>query len=295
MEQAPKNWYDKHYKLGFIIPVLFLVFSLIYLVIFNINNGDLIYKDVSLTGGTVITVFDSKIDTNALESFLLGKFPDSSLEKLSEISTGEQKGFVIQTTAEVSEIRPVLEDYLKYSLNQDNSSIEFSGSSISTGFYGQLRLAIILAFLFMAIVVFIIFRTFIPSFAVILSAFADIVMTLVVVDLLGMKLSLAGVIAFLMLIGYSVDTDILLTTRLLKNREGTVNERIYGAFKTGTTMTLTAIVAVGTSLVVIYNVSEVLRQIFSIILIGLLFDIVNTWLTNASILKWYVDSKGGSI
>jgi len=60
-------------------------------------------------------------------------------------------------------------------------------------------------------------------------------------------------------------------------------------------MTLTAIVAVGASLIVIYNVSEVLRQIFSIILIGLLFDIVNTWLTNASILKWYVDSKGGSI
>ena len=149
----------------------------------------------------------------------------------------------------------------------------------------------------MAIVVFIIFRTAIPSLAVILSAFADIIMTITVVDLFGMRLSLAGIIAFLMLIGYSVDTDILLTSRLLKRKEGTVNEAIYGSFKTGMTMTLTSIAAVGTSLIIIYTISDVLRQIFTVVLIGLLFDIINTWLTNASILKWYVESKneGGKI
>ena len=292
MEQVSKNWYDKYYKLGFIIPAIMLILSLIYLIIFNIHNGDLIYKDVSLTGGTVITVFDNKADTNAIQSALSSQFLDLHLEKLSDLRTGEQKGFFIETKVDVSEVRPILEEYLGYTLNQDNSSIEFSGSALSVGFYGQLRIAVLLAFLFMAIVVFITFRTFVPSFAVVLAAFADIIMTIVVVDLLGIQLSLAGVIAFLMLIGYSVDTDILLTTRLLKNKEGTVNQRIYGAFKTGLTMTLTAIAAVGVSLVIIYNVSDVLRQIFSIILIGLGFDIINTWLTNASILKWYADAKG---
>jgi preprotein translocase subunit SecF len=180
-------------------------------------------------------------------------------------------------------------------MNQDNSSIEFSGAALSTGFYHQLRFAIILAFLFMAIVVFIIFRSFIPSLAVILSAFADIVMTVVAVDILGIRLSIAGIIAFLMLIGYSVDTDILLTSRLLREREGSLNERLFGSFKTGIMMTLTSIVAIGVSFLIIYNVSEVLRQIFGILLIGLGFDLINTWLANASILKWYVESRyGGS-
>jgi preprotein translocase subunit SecF len=131
----------------------------------------------------------------------------------------------------------------------------------------------------------------IPSFAVILSAFADIVMTLAVVDMAGMNLSIAGVIAFLMLIGYSVDTDILLTSRLLKDKEGNVNHRLFGAFKTGITMTLTAIAAVGVSLIIIYNFSSTLKQIFTIILIGLGFDIINTWITNASVLKWYMGVK----
>jgi preprotein translocase subunit SecF len=51
-------------------------------------------------------------------------------------------------------------------------------------------------------------------------------MTLVVVNLLGMKLSSAGIVSFLMLIGYSVDTDIMLTTRLLKSGEGSLNQRL---------------------------------------------------------------------
>ena len=84
----------------------------------------------------------------------------------------------------------------------------------------------------MSIVIFFLFRTFVPSIAVIFAAFADIVMPLALIDFIGLRVSTAGIAAFLMLIGYSVDTDILLTTRALKKHEGTVNERIYGAFKT---------------------------------------------------------------
>ena len=54
----------------------------------------------------------------------------------------------------------------------------------------------------MSFVIFILFRTFIPSIAVIFAAFADIVMTLALVNYLGIKLSTAGIEAFLMLIGY---------------------------------------------------------------------------------------------
>ena len=138
--------------------------------------------------------------------------------------------------------------------------------------------------------IYIYFKNSIPSFAVMLSAFADILMTLALVNLIGMKLSTAGIVAFLMLIGYSVDTDILLTTRLLKKKEGT-NSALFGAFKTGTTMTITSIIAITTALIVVYPFSSVLNQIFTILLIGLGFDLFNTWITNASLIKWYVEEK----
>jgi preprotein translocase subunit SecF len=36
---------------------------------------------------------------------------------------------------------------------------------------------------------------------------------------------------------------------------------------------------------------EILQTMAAVLLIGLVLDIMNTWITNASILKWYVEGK----
>ena len=116
-------------------------------------------------------------------------------------------------------------------------------------------------------------------------------MTLTVFNLLGFKISSAGIIAFLMLIGYSVDTDILLTNRVLRRHDESLNKKIWGAFKTGMTMTLTSLLAVVFALIIVGSFSIVLTQIFTILTIGLFFDMFNTWVTNVSIIKWYAIKK----
>ena len=133
-------------------------------------------------------------------------------------------------------------------------------------------------------------KTSIPSIAVILAAFSDIVVTIAIVNLLGIKISTAGIAAFLMLIGYSVDTDILLSTRVLKRKSGTVLDGVYSAVKPGLTMTFTTIVAVTVGL--IFSKSEVLSQIMLIILIGLIVDLVNTWIQNVGIIRWHFEKQG---
>ena len=291
-EHRKKHWHDRYYKLLLLIPAILLMFSLVYMIVFYQTNGDFIYKDISLTGGTTITIYE-KIDIDKLERELSGELNDLNIREIYDLITGEQKSIIIETKTGAAETKEVLEDYLDYELTGENSSVEFTGSIFSENFYKQLLIAILIAFVFMAIVVFIIFRTFVPSMAVIISAFADILMTLVLVNILGLKMSLGGIIAFLMLIGYSVDTDILLTTRLLKRSEGSVNQRIFGAFKTGITMTLTSLFAMGLALIVVSSFSVVLTQIFTIIVIGLGFDIFNTWITNVSIIKWYIKKKQG--
>jgi len=296
MEQT-KNWYDKNYKLLLIIPLTFLLFSLIYMGIFYSNNQDFIHKDISLTGGTSVTIF-GEINHLDLKQSLSEKLEEVNTREIYDLITREQKAVIIEIKTEgcneleVKQTKTLLEDYLGYELiDGDNASFECTGSSLSESFYKQLLIAILFAFFFMAIVVFIIFRTFVPSTAVILSALADILMTLTLVNLLGMKISSAGIIALLMLIGYSVDTDILLTTRMLKRYEGSLNKRILGAFKTGITMTLTSLLAIVIALLVVKSFSPVLTQIFTILSIGLGFDILNTWITNTSILKWYIEKK----
>jgi len=284
------EFHDKNYKLLLLIPIALLLFSLVYMGIFYSKNQDFIYKDISLTGGTSVTIND-KINAVDLKQALSEKLENINTREIYDIISREQKAIIIETKSSTAQTREVLEEYLGYELNEENSSFEFTGSTLGESFYKQLLIAILIAFIFMAIVVFIIFRTFIPSVAVIISAFADILMTLVLVNLLGIQMSSAGIIAFLMLIGYSVDTDILLTTRILKREEGSLNKRIFGAFKTGTTMTLTSLLAVIFALIVVSSFSSVLTQIFTILSIGLGFDLLNTWITNVSILKWYVKKR----
>ena len=284
------RFHDKYYKLLLLIPVIIIFFCFFYLALFHSTNQDFMYRDISLTGGTAVTIYE-KVDKIELEIALSSILKDLSTREIYNVITGESEALIIETKSSGQETKEAIEFYLGYKLTEENSSLEFTGSTLSESFYKQLLIAILIAFVFMALVVFIIFRTFIPSAAVIISAFADILMTLVLVDLLGIKMSIAGIVAFLMLIGYSVDTDILLTTRMLKRHEGSVNERLSDSFKTGITMTITSIVAVGVALLVVKSFSVILTQIFTVLVIGLGFDIFNTWITNASILKWYVQSK----
>ena len=281
------RFHDKNYKKLLLVPLILLLFSFIYMFIFYSNNNDIIYKDFSLTGGTSITI-SGKIDASKLEQDLSNKLGEINTREIYDLVTREQTALIVQTKTDTEEAKEILEDYLGYKLTNENSSFEFIGSDLSENFYKQLSIAVLFAFFFMGIIVFIIFRTFIPSVAVIVSAFADIFMTLTLVNILGIQMSSAGIVAFLMLIGYSVDTDILLTNRVLKRFEGTLNQRIFNAFKTGITMTLTSFLAILFALVVVSSFSVILTQIFTVLVIGLGFDILNTWITNVSLLKWYV-------
>ncbi len=299
---SKRDWYDRYYKLFGVIAFIVMFSALGYLVYFYFKTGDIMYKDVSLSGGTILTI-NSDMDISEIQKILP---PDAVVRRLSDIRTGKQVAFSVETAADVNEIKPLVEKRLGYNLTEENSSAEFTGSSLSASFYKELRTALILAFILMAIVVFFLFRTFIPSIAVLQAGFTDIIVPLAILDLIGFKISGAGIAAFLMLIGYSVDTDILLTNRALRKKELRVNERIWSAFLTGITMTVTSLIAVfltgitmtTTSLIavllaffVVRNISSVLSEIFMILGIGLVTDIFSTWLGNAAILKWYCEKK----
>ena len=166
------------------------------------------------------------------------------------------------------------------------------GPVLSEEAMGQIYVAMIFAFLFMAVTVFIVFREPVPSVAIILAALCDILIALGGMSIFKIPLSIASVGALLMLIGYSVDTDILLTTRLLKRREGTVESRAKNAMYTGLTMSFAAIAAMGVLFVVtklIMPEATTLSNISAVLVIGLIGDILSTWLMNLGILKTYID------
>jgi len=288
-----KKIYDKQYKKLLIIPFLILLLAIVQIGIQQATTGDFLNKGVSLKGGITLTIPTETADVITLEKKLLEDFPQHDISVRSLNKAGSQVGVIIEAdidTENQQEVNSFLDD-IEYSLNLKKGDyiIELIGSSLGKSFFREAFFALFLAFIFMGIVVFLYFRTFAPSAAVILAALSDIIVTLAIVNLIGIKLSTAGIAAFLMLIGYSVDTDILLSTKVLKRKEGTVMERIFGAMKTGLTMSVTTIIAVTVAL--IFTQSEVIKQIMTILLIGLLVDLINTWIQNVGILRLYIDRK----
>ncbi|WP_456367185.1 protein translocase subunit SecF [Thermococcus sp.] len=149
--------------------------------------------------------------------------------------------------------------------------------------------AIIFAFIAMAIVVFLFFRNPVSSLAIIFSALSDMTIAVAVMGLLRIQLTTATIAALLMLIGYTVDSNILLTTKLTKRKEDTLEEAYLSAVSTGFTMSTTTLGAL--LMLWIISTSPVLDNIAAVLIFGLLADFMNTWIFNAGVLRWYL-SRG---
>jgi len=277
--------YEDHYKKLMIIPILLFVFAIVQIGYQVSTTGDFVNKGVSLKGGLTVSIPSEKTSLDSIQSLLKNEFPNADLS--ARLLSGAIENIVVEAAG--VEPDQMIDALAKANLQREDYTIEQTGPALGSSFFRAAISATLIAFVLMSIVVFLFFKTFVPSTAVIVCAICDILETLAIFNLTGAKLTTAGVAAFLMLIGYSVDTDMLLTTRVLKRREGTVMSRIYSAIGTGLTMTMTTIAAVVVALIFIN--SEVIRQIMTIILIGLLLDIVNTWIQNVGIVRMYIERK----
>ena len=283
-----ESFWSKNYKWLMFIPVVILVISFVLIGIKVVKTGDLFEKDVSLKGGIAATVYTDKEYTEDQIKQALGV--DAVVKKLGDITTGKQLGFVIEVSDITEEqLKEKLIQNLNLDITEENFGTEVTTPKLSQAFFKQLMIAIIFAFILMGISVFITFRTFAPSIAVIAAALMDIVITLAIVNIIGINVSTAGIVAFLLVIGYSVDTDILLTNYSIRKKDGKLFDRMYHSMKTGLTMTLCAAAVMLTGLIL--SNSIVIKEMFLIILIALIIDILSTYLTNAGILWIYCKKK----
>jgi len=274
------------YKLLLIVPVLLLLFSVGFLAYNYTTTGDWFLRAIELKGGTLINLnVDEFPDINALETALSARFGKVQIRE-SRSFAGNALSIELSSEADSQE---VLQELESLGIDTSQHSLGSIGPALGETFFAQAQMAVIVAFIIMGIIVFAIFRKLIPSFAVMLAAASDIITTLALMQIFSIELSLAALAALLMLIGYSVDTDIMLTTRLLRGTHA-LTRRVKGALKTGLTMSITSIGAL--TALYLASISPVLSQIAAVLLIGLIVDLVNTWLQNSVLLRWHLERRG---
>ena len=266
------------YKPLILIPVIITILALALIAANGLHEG------IDLKGGSIATLqLEQPVSSADLKTTIQNGI---GISEVTVSTSGNQATVEVGGAADVVKFANSLNGIATI------QSYRSVGPLLSAQAMTQVYWAIAFAFIFMSITVFIIFRDFVPSIAVILFAFVDIIVAIAGMSLFGIPLSVASVGAVLMLIGYSVDTDILLTTRLLKRKEGTITERAIDAMKTGFTMTGAAIGSmVALYLVVVFFIpsAQTLSQIASVLIIGLVADLMATWLMNLGLLRWHLE------
>lgn len=283
------KWPELPTKQAIGIPLAVLAVALLITGFTYFSIGSPLHLGLDFQGGTIVTLKTDKTDAALQSEF--SQYPLSLITRdpsgtVSLRFSSMEQAQLDSLTAYLSKAYPA-------------SSLEHTGSTFSSTNQSQAVIAIVAAFILMALVIFIIFRDFVPSIAVIMSAFSDIMIAMALMNIFGIELTFGTFAALLMLIGYSVDTDILLTTKVLGERKY-LDKKITSCRATGLTMTGAAIVA----FLVLHVVASygylaglstipVLANISTVMIFGLMADLMNTWFFNAGLLKWYMESPQG--
>lgn len=264
------------------IPILLLIVCTIYL-LFLIQANQL-NLGIDFKGGTQIIISsDKQVSETALESVL--KQYNANVRTAKGIT-----GYAIFIDFDASiNSQDVLNTLSQNGYTFSQPSIETIGPAIGANFFQQALIVIAFSLVFMAITVLVMFRLPMPGIYLILTVVADLVETIVFMQIIGIPLTIATFAGFLSLIGAAVGDNILFTTKLLKSPPENYNEIIKKTFKTGMTMFATVQVAFAALLIV--SVSAVITQIAAISIIGGVLDVMNSWVLNLGLMMLYLTRK----
>jgi preprotein translocase subunit SecF len=258
-----------------------------------------------------VSLLESDVQTTNASAEAVSKYASARLEidKMSDeifaIAHSPKKSSSITSTNELKQevgvaYRQITDGYssalsstLSSMVNYESASFNEVSASLSAKFLEKAFMVVIYSTILVSVAVFIIFRTFVPSLAVLLGATCDVLIALGAMGLFGIPLTLASFAALIMLVGFSLDTDVLLTMRVIKRKEGQPRDRAYDAMKTGMTMSMALMLAFA-CLFILASVTHIntYYEISAVALIGLIGDQVATWLLNGVIVLWYLEHGG---
>lgn len=281
------TWPVKHlsYRHMIVIPLALAVIFTVAIAIRGISPS------MDFAGGTHLS-----IDVENTENIPDAAIVEDELRNIieAEIEVHQtNKGYDIETSAYLTDnqvenqIKPHL--FSELGIEGEYSVPDRMSGVITSTNTEQARNAVIGAAVAMAIIIFIALRHFTSVGSILLVVGLDALGVFGGMALLQIPLSFGSVTGLLLLIGYAVDTNILLSTKVLKRVGGTPRERAADGMKTGLMMS-------GTSAAALFALNLIMtppliKEFSGALVIGILVDMVNTWLLNSGILLRHVEQQ----
>ena len=276
------GWHMKNLspKQMIIIPLIIGAVFGSFVIYHSIQHDSFVPLGMEFSGGTQIEINEIKnMPTDPKERARIEKAIAKEFGTKIEIAVRENT-VRINTTIDNLDRAQEIENFLKDTegITGKYNTPQFVGSQLTSLYREQAELAGIFAAIAISIIVFIAFRNLNTVGGILAVLGLDLVGIFGAMAILNIPLTLASMGGILLIIGYGIDDNVLLYSRVLKQVGGDVTEKAIGAMKTGLTMAITS----GSALLALYIVTETpaLQQIASIIIIGIILDALNTWFFN---------------
>lgn len=284
------TWHAKHLKVRHMItiPIVIAIFFAIIVALCGVP------KSLEFSSGTLISYhnLDNRPDANGVEQALGTLFGAEVKADVTQDPATAKYGIDIQTTKVLDEN---LENQTLQMLSQqfdiqETPDLTPFEPALSEAYMKQTVLAVVGALIAMGVILLIVFRSKV-SLMMLPCVVLNMVAAFGGMALFQMQFSLASLAGFLLLVGYSIDTNILLGMSVLRRVGGDVRERVANSMKTGFMITGTTIATM--MMVNIFVTNAAIDQLSIVIVFGLIADLFNTWFLNAGILIRHAERKKG--
>jgi len=277
-----ENNYKKFLMISMVIFVIF-----VGTILFNyFKYGYIINKSITISGGYVTLINNNYHITNpeiqnTLNQMNITDYVLYSTPNIIYIESGKQ----INETLLINLLN---QDY-NISLLSTDISIQQYSSLVGNLIFNQFLFFVILAMILTAFVIFIAFRVSKITLNIISTILFDIVGLLAILSITKYPIGANGFIGMLMILGFAIDNNVVLSTNIVKEKEKPFIERVRMSFRVGMLM---EIIALYTLLLLYFIVPEPSVDEFAFVLsVAIILDLLYYLIGNIPLYKYFEAKK----
>ena len=280
------SFIENNYKKFLLISILlFAIFTGI--ILFNyFKYGYIINKSITISGGYVTLINNNYNLTNTeiqniLNQMNITDYVLYSTSNIIYIASRDQ----INGTLLIS----LLNQYYNISIQPSDISIQQYSSIVGDLIFNQFLFFVILTMILASFVIFIAFRVSNTTLNIISTILFDVIGLLAILSITKYPIGANGFIAMLMILGFAIDNNVVLSTNMIKEKDKPFIERVKMSFRVGILM---EIIALYTLLLLYFIVPDPSVNEFAFVLsTATILDLIYYLIGNIPLYKYFEAKK----
>jgi preprotein translocase subunit SecF len=277
---------EKNYKKFIIVTiVLFIIF--IGTILFNyLRNGYILNKSIDISGGYITMINNNYHITNQEVNNVLYKINVTNYiiyntPSIIYIESGEK----INT----SELIYLFNSYYNIPLSSQDISVQQYSSIVGNIIFNQFVEFVFITMVLVGLIIFIAFRVSNVTLNIMSTIAFDILGLLAILSTIKYPIGANGFIAMLMILGFAIDNNVVLSTNIVKEKEKPFIEKVKMSFRVGMLMELIALY----TLIILYLFVPVpsVREFSIVLFIAIILDLLYYLIGNIPIYKYFESKK----